>query len=209
MKKVLLVAAVVAMVCIGSVAQAAIHTFNQSQLVSMNFDPVANIGFTPLTAAGLIVAAPNYTDNIGMTGVAGATGEIDPNLVNAGIAYTLEGAGLAAFNASTTGGDTLALGVYNDNNQLWEIGIWVWETGAVGPITAGATVNPFGGSATVSLVLPAGDLVRAGVYVRSTITQPDRFHASFSPVPEATTILVWSVLGTMGLTFSGRRRNRG
>ena len=199
MSRTLLVAAVCSMILASSAAHASVQ-LTQADLLGMAAIPTA--GFS---GSGILTANPTYGDlQPGMTGDAGATGELNPFVGGAGVTvyYALNAVDLAAFNASLNAGDTFALTGHNDNNQNWALGIW-YET-AAGIVEDFATLAA-GTSGGLSLANLPDTVLGAGVAVRNTIGFADVFHASFS-VPEASTIAVWSVLSMAGLGVAYKKR---
>lgn len=203
MKRSVLCIAVCAFLAIVASASASVQ-FSQTELTGMS--AVDFNGFTTLYPG--LFASPDYGDGQpAMSGVAGATGDLNPFIPGgtAYVRYGLNAADLAAFNiAISSGTETLDMVGFNDNNQIWEIGIW-YDAGGI--VEDSATISA-AGSSTFSLAMPAA-VSAAGVFVRNVLspTAGDNFHASFSPVPEPMTIAVWAGLFAIG-AISIRRRQR-
>ncbi|MCC7085410.1 MAG: hypothetical protein IT427_10425 [Pirellulales bacterium] len=193
-------------------ANAAFRVFTTSELLGMDIyssSGYINVYGNPLTAS------PTYADGVKpMTGDAGATNILG---VGGNIYYTLNAIDLAAFISSVSSGDILAELNTNDNNQTWKIGIW-YDAGS-GIVEDSVTLanNPLfppGVSGATFLALPTpSSLVGVGVFVENIITQPDQYHASWSPpggtaVPEASSMLVWSGLILVGALVSVRHRRK-
>lgn len=203
MSRAFLVAAFCSIILSSSAANASIQ-FSQADLLGMQAIPVA--GFS---GSGVLTAAPLYGDGQpAMTGVAGATGNLNPNAPPFGggpgvtVYYALSAADLIAFNALLVAGDTLTMIGHNDNNQNWALGIW-YDAGA-GIVSDFQTIVP-GNSAGLQLTNLPGSVLGAGVAIRNVIGAADDFHASYS-VPEASTIAVWSVLSLAGLGVAYKKR---
>lgn len=192
--------AVVALICFASSATASVH-FSQADLLGMTVDSSA--GFT---GTGTLTANPTYGDlQPGMSGIAGATGNLNPFTAGgtAYVFYKLSAAALASFNTAIAGGTTLSMVAHNDNNQRWDVGIW-YDAGA-GKVTSFASLAA-GTSSGVSLAV-APVVTAAGVFVRNILapTAADDFHASWS-IPEPGTVFVWAgLMGIGGLVFKKRR----
>lgn len=233
--RVISASAVCVAIVMASSAQAALH-FSQADLMSMTIQPVLTYGWTPSanTGAGLTTDDNyNYGSPIRtMTGLAGAVGNLDPLLAAAeGIPASLTGLGysatafyglgapeLAALNAAILGGESVleAMG-WNDNDDDWIVGIWAvdntWPFGGAGSGTLDGLylADGTGGSLSIdfdSIGVPPNTLVAAGVFIAlpsDPLRGTDTFHASFG-VPEPTTVIVWSALGTIGFLAYRRRQ---
>lgn len=207
MKKVFLTAAIAVAVCMSSVAQAAIY-FSQAQLLNMTIDLGNSIGYNAGNGTGILTGNPPgvYEDGVTpMSGQAGAIGNLNNvQFPGATAYYALNQNDLNTFNAAISGGgETLSAVGFNDNNQSWLLGIW-YET-AAGIVDAFTSPLAPGASGGVSLALP-NSVLAAGVAVRSNLTQPDDYHASWG-VPEPTSILVWGALGIVSLAAGRRSRD--
>lgn len=229
MKKVFLVAAVAVTVCMGSVAQAAIQ-FSKADLMSMELflpltSPVAsfpNPGWSAATTGTGMTDSVNYNGSLNtLSGLAGATGNLPtsaPGPLGAPSAfYALPAPELAAFNAllQSTGETQLSMVVHNDNDDAWQVGIWVIRQGNLADPSNWSLDDLELASDTSGLVtidIPAlgfpPALAQAGVYVILPAGQisSDTYHASWG-VPEPGSILVWGALGLISLAAG--RRNRG
>jgi hypothetical protein len=177
-------------------------SFSQAELLGMKIDLADSVGYSAGFGTGILTANPTYEDGATpMQGQAGATG----GLASGGVAYySLSLLDLAAFNvAISSGTETLAVSGANDNNQTWDVGIWYKDT--LGSIfTDFVTLVP-GAAGGLSLALPAA-VLDAGVAVRSGLSQPDNYHASWS-VPEPTTIVVWTGLMGVCMLIGARRKH--
>lgn len=166
MKKVFLVAAVTVAVCMGSVAQAALH-FSKADLLSMTQYAPLTFGFTTNIGSSVgtsMTDDSNYeyfgTSPHPMSGLAGTTGNLanngtmpaNPDNWQAMAAYSLPASGLLALQNAIIGGETtLSSVVFNDNDDFWTVGIWVLtqDPDLQGP------GNPFGIGGTNSSLLLA------------------------------------------------------
>lgn len=178
-------------------------SFSQAELLGMKIDAVDSVGYSAGFGTGILTANPTYEDGATpMQGTAGATGGLSAG----GVAYySLSLLDLAAFNAAISSGtETLAVSGANDNNQTWDVGIWYKDLG--GTIwTDFVTLVP-GTAGGLSLALPIA-VLDAGVAVRSGLSQPDNYHASWS-VPEPTTVVVWAgLIGVCALIGARRKHN--
>jgi hypothetical protein len=188
--------------CFAATGSASI-TFTQGQLLGMTINVADSTFYAAGNGTGILTPAPTYQDGVTpMTGLAGAIGNLNPVGGTATAFYSLSAADLGAFNTAISGGgETLDVVGFNDNNQTWAVGIW-YKT-AAGIVTDFETIAPGTGGAT-SLALPTS-VLDAGVAVRSVITQPDDYHASWG-VPEPTTIAVWAGLIGIGALVGRRLR---
>ncbi len=179
--------------------------FTKAELLGMSISG-NSFGYTAGLGTGILTPNPTFEDGvIPMSGAAGAIGNLNPVASSGATAYYgLSAADLVVFNTAISGGgETLRLIGYNDNNQTWDVGIW-YET-AMGITTAFATLAPTG-SSVLSLALPSS-VLSAGVAVRSVLTQPDDYHASWS-VPEPMTLAVWTGLFGIGALVAHRRQRK-
>ncbi|HZL88447.1 MAG TPA: hypothetical protein VFB96_08765 [Pirellulaceae bacterium] len=174
-------------------------------------DPTFDVTLPPFTDAGIEV----------MTGAAGATGAwTGLGVMSADVLFGLNSAGvLAQFgtnNFSLGGFTALAVQGFNDNNSIWGYDIWI-ETTANGRVTS-VPVNIIpGGSAPVTLDLTGLNLSNVtgiGLSIHGVFSggpNPsggDRFHASWSPLPEPVSVAVWSTFcaAAAGVGLVRRRR---
>lgn len=198
MSRMSLFAAICSIIVSSSVANASIQ-FSQADLLGMQVDLVDSVGYGAGGGTGILTPGW-YEDGVTpMQGSAGATGRLKAG----GTAYYALNAGsLAAFNVAIAGGGQVLTAIgNNDNNQTWNVGIWYKTVSGIFTDFVSLTPTQSGG---VSLALP-NSVLAAGVAVRSSLSQPDEYHASWG-VPEASTIAVWSVLSLAGLGVACKKR---
>lgn len=141
--------------------------------------------------------------DIGGAGANGSLNSYDPLSPLTAWLYTNALAGsLSNYTASSdTDNDELQNAIWYIENEIKSLASGSKAEGYYNAAKAAYTANPFGiGNVRVmNLWATAAD---------AASHNPDgKKQSMLVMVPEATTILVWSVLATMGLTFSGRRRN--
>ena len=194
MKKVLMAVAVV--VAAVQSANASIITFSQADLLAM----VVVSGTAPTMNAG-----PSYTDAVGMSGVAGSTAALGSGGL---VAYAYTG------SVTLAAGDIVTVIGFNDNDDVWNLGLWAEYTAGSGTIMDVSALNGLNGggsppfSDTYSFVATGGEL-RFGVFVQynAANTGSDFFHASWQGVPEPGSLAVWGLVCGIGLVAGRRRRS--
>ena len=188
--------------CVAATANASV-TFNQAQLLGMSISLLDSPGWNPGFGTGVLSANPTYQDGeTPMQGTAGATGGL---LSGSTAYYRLNPVDLAAFNLAIGSGlETLDVVGANDNNQLWDVGIWYKNLAGI-IVTDFVTLSP-ATSGGLSLALPVA-VLDAGVAVRNSLTQSDDYHASWA-VPEPMAIVVWTGLIGIGSLIGVRRQDR-
>ena len=200
MKKILMAVAVV--VAAVQSANASIITFSQADLLAMTVRAESSV------AAATMNVGPTYTPDtfVSMSGLAGS----QATLANFQfVAYQYNG-------ASTLGlGDSVQVVGHNDNDDIWELGIWYELSGSPGAIFVGDSALVNGGtagppnSAFLSYTAASSSVINFGVYVRNPGlpgTGTDTFHASWG-VPEPGSLAVWGLVCGIGLIAGRRRRS--
>ncbi len=194
MKKVLMAVAVV--VAAVQSANASIITFSQADLLAMTvYSGVA---------APTMNAGPTYTDTVAMTGLAGSRQSLDPGEL---VTYRYNG------SVTLAAGDIVQVVGHNDNDDIWDLGLWydtdldnsVATFGDVAAVNGSVAGPP--NSAFLSFVATGSEVV-FGVFVRynDSNTGADTFHASWG-VPEPGSLAVWGLVCGIGLIAGRRRRS--
>ncbi|MCH2181105.1 MAG: PEP-CTERM sorting domain-containing protein [Mariniblastus sp.] len=195
------IAVMIALLAMGTThqASAAVHGLNVSQMVGQTVE--SSFGYTFISGW---TAAPTYGDGVTMQGAAGAS----DNLGIAGfVFFEISASDLITFLAGATDGDTFAMRVWNDdNNDTWRGGIWFDENGT--RKIADVLENPDSFSSIVQLTMDdISGITKLGLYIENpSMEQGDTYHVSFAAVPEPGTMVIWSMLGGLGLVISRRRK---
>jgi len=195
-----------------------ILTFQQAFLLDMTLQDDWSVSGSTL---GGMAAAPLYSDNTAMSGVAGANGNIggladETVYLGLGLSYAdvIEHFG----GLDLTGFTELSVTAYNDNDDIWSAGVWIKTRlngvvrGDLTPVNGSTAGPPM--SANVSLDLTGLNLSEVegiGVLIGATLTggnnpsAGDAYHMSWSPVPEPATMLMFGT-GLIGIAGLGRKK---
>lgn len=185
-------------------ASASIITFSQADLVAMSVYK-SDSSFPAITPTMNI--PPTYIEPLPappvlMTGLAGSSAFLGSGLV----AYKYNGP------LSLSANDVVQVVGYNDNDDVWDLGIW-FDTDldttngiSIGDVVEAPNTTP--GSATPHALsyTASGSEKAFGVFIRYNPknTGADAFHASWG-VPEATSVAVWGGLSLLGMVARRRR----